>query len=174
MRCTACQLALELLLGIYTSTSQTLAVSESSVALSISSSQWPALMDISTGKLEFVSKRPRCNYLRISDHHVSYFATTRHRLLPLVDIHCMSAQGVRRTTLRIGCCGRSLHRSSGRCYHSVAHAAPVNNRRHSALRIEERFPSMFYCLTFIFSYQLVTMFDDIRGSAWGLMKLLLV
>ena len=43
-----------------------------------------------------------------------------------------------------------------------------------ALRIEERFPSMFYCLTFIFSYQLVTMFDDIRGSAWGLMKLLLV
>ena len=43
-----------------------------------------------------------------------------------------------------------------------------------ALRIEERFPSMFYCFTFIFSYQFVTMFDDIRGAAWGLMKLLLV
>ena len=38
------------------------------------------------------------------------------------------------------------------------------------LKIEERFPSLFYCLAFIFSYQLVTLFDDMSGR--GLMELI--
>ena len=42
-----------------------------------------------------------------------------------------------------------------------------------ALRSEERVPGVFYCLTFIFSYQIATMFDDIRVVARELMRLLL-
>jgi hypothetical protein len=56
---------------------------------------------------------------------------------------------------------------------NLLQAAPVCRLAQNALALEERFRPTFYMLAFLGTYQIASLFDDVRELGRGLMRVVL-